>query len=348
MPNRALPLCLLLLSSVAGATGWSDFAPAFPVFPCVDGWSSCQTGDGVLSAEPKREGDVRQVSGSRLDWFTLQPGHGFDAHQHVFERSPQDVEPEVAVAPVLPEKVVEAPRHVAVKKEAPSDVPLREVRSEPKKQVEVSQRQVEKAAVAVVPPKERGTGDAAGCSDLLALRGPAGVGRLSAEQTSCLEASLASADALQDKVERSLMLIQNAWSADKGAWERLTRRHLSEIDDSDPDLAYRFARVQMRKGAAGAPDVLRWTAAAQKNKTRWTGASYRKNVYDLHKLETMAQQSLWKASEQGGGDVASAQEATRRAARDWVLFAESADLDANTPLTVCLAAGGERDWCAGA
>ena len=69
------------------------------------------------------------------------------------------------------------------------------------------------------------------------------LGKLTKGQINCLEERLnkESKQTSKDKISRILMA--NAYaSGDKRTWENLVKRHLDQIDQSDPDLCYKYAR----------------------------------------------------------------------------------------------------------
>ena len=87
------------------------------------------------------------------------------------------------------------------------------------------------------------------CENLLKLEPPAMMGKLSVGQTQCLESSYSAAAKQTDKDDISRLLMTNAYSkGDKRTWEKLVKRHLDEVDQSDPNICYKYASYLAKKG----------------------------------------------------------------------------------------------------
>lgn len=195
------------------------------------------------------------------------------------------------------------------------------------------------------------------CDNLVALEPMAMIGRLSDEQVACLEAGFADAERQTDKKKISLLLIVNAnGKGDKRAWEMLIRRHLEEIDQSDPDLCYQYAAHLARKGPGRAQSVIHWSEVALENRTRWVGETYKSRVYALYKLRAVAANTLWQQAEERhaaapSGETEGAVEETRGRtktyAREWYEYAKEAGKDTTTPLQLCISAAGTAEFCEG-
>jgi hypothetical protein len=193
------------------------------------------------------------------------------------------------------------------------------------------------------------------CDDLVQLESPALIGRLSAEQSACLEASLADAARPTDKKQISLLLIANAnGKDDKRAWEALVQRHLRDIDRSDPDIGYAFAIHLARKGPGRAESVIRWSDVALASREKWTGERYKSRVYGLYKLRAAGANTLWRRAEENhAADPSDAtDEAVRQTrrrlmtySRDWYTLAKESGTDTTTPLQLCVSAAGTGAFC---
>ncbi len=44
-----------LLSTPAWAQGWADFASAFPMFPCQDGWMACRVDGAAVTPDLQKD-----------------------------------------------------------------------------------------------------------------------------------------------------------------------------------------------------------------------------------------------------------------------------------------------------
>jgi hypothetical protein len=225
-----------------------------------------------------------------------------------------------------------------------------------KQAAEEAARAAEEAAVAEVDPGEAPPPVASGdCSELVKLEPMAMLGKLNDSQTACLEASLAAAPKMTDKDKISRVLMVNAYSkGDPKTWASLVKRHLDEINQSDPDLCYRYALHLSKKGASRSPGVIRWANVALENRTRWTGDTYVNRVNSLYKIKAAASQKLWKkaaddhaAAPTGDsqGMVDKYRNDTKVNAREWYEYAKQSGKDSTVPLQLCVSAAGTADYC---
>jgi hypothetical protein len=193
------------------------------------------------------------------------------------------------------------------------------------------------------------------CADVQALETKALLGQLSEATTSCLETRLANAPKMTDKKRVSSVLMANAWAkGDKDGWESLVKRHLDEIDQSDPDLCYKYALHLSRQGPSRASGVIRWANVALENRMVWIGDTYTSRVYSLYKVRAAASQALWMQAEQehtGSPNdntrekVDKYRNLTKVNAREWYEYAKSSGKDANLALQLCMSAAGTSDYC---
>jgi hypothetical protein len=181
------------------------------------------------------------------------------------------------------------------------------------------------------------------------------MGVFSAGQLQCLEERYAAEVKQTSKGKVSRILMANAWGAEKvGEWEKLVLRHLNEVDQSDPELCFKYARTLSKKGVSRANEVIRWADVADQNRTYWTGDRYTSRVYGLHKMRTAAAQSLWQAAEGAHtsaptsdtkANVESARTRTKVASREWYEYAKVAGKDVTLALAVCESAAGTAGYC---
>ena len=199
------------------------------------------------------------------------------------------------------------------------------------------------------------TGGGGDCTNLKKLEPMAMLGKLTPDHTKCLEGRIASAGKQTEKDKISRVLMTNAYSSgNKKEWEKLIKRHLDEIDRSDPDLCYKYALHLSKKGPGAGYGVIKWSDTALENKTMWTGSTYTRRVNSLLKLKAAAAQGLWKKAEDahaaGASDKTKAdREKTRNMtkvyAREWYEYAKSAGKNANPALQLCISAAGTEDYC---
>jgi hypothetical protein len=206
------------------------------------------------------------------------------------------------------------------------------------------------------PPPAAATSDES-CNDLVALEAPAMLGQLGVGRRKCLETALAGAGQQTEKKRVSLVLIQDAQArSDRPDWDRLMKRHLEDIDRSDPAMCMSYAMSLSRGGAGRASGVIRWADYALENKQKWSGPNYTKNVYNLMKLKATAANKLWEDAEKKRVEERSeANEAaavkyrgmTKDYAREWLDFARASQENVSSPMALCVSAAGNKEFCEG-
>lgn len=212
------------------------------------------------------------------------------------------------------------------------------------------------AAMKVVTPPTASTGDA--CDDLVKIEPVAMMGTLNVGQSKCLEGRISTegAQTMRDKISR--VLINNAEAkGDKAEWERLVKRHLEDIDRSDPDLCYKYALQLSRGGVGRAQGVIRWADYALENKQRWSGNTYTSRVYALYKLKAEAANKVWQdadneymTKEHTEANEAKANKwrgVTKDFAREWLDYAKASSQDTKNAMAICVSAAGSKDFCEG-
>lgn len=202
---------------------------------------------------------------------------------------------------------------------------------------------------------ERGTSEV-GCEDVRRLEPRALMGRLTQEQILCLELELRREERLTGKNKISRVLMADAWSKeDLDRWQAAVRRHLDEIDRSDADLAYIFARFLAQQTEEHIPEAIRWSNVALSNAHQWEGQSRVDRVYALHRINAVAAQQLWLAAERAVLDGARREDITRAnfwrnqtkaLSREWLSFAVAAERDPAASLDLCMSAAGTTGYCA--
>lgn len=183
------------------------------------------------------------------------------------------------------------------------------------------------------------------------------MGQLSSGQVKCLEGRIAteSAQTTRDKVSR--LLISNAYAkGDKSEWEKLVKRHLEDIDRSDPDMCFNYALQLSRGGVSRAQGVIRWADYALENKSKWTGNTYKSRVFSLMKIKAEAAAKLWQAAEaeyasshteEAEASAAKYRGMAKEYAREWLDYAKASAQDTKTAMAMCVSAAGSPDFCQG-
>ena len=189
------------------------------------------------------------------------------------------------------------------------------------------------------------------CDNLVRMEPSAMMGKLSPDEVDCLESRFAEEPRERDKISRILMA--NAYSM--GAmteWAWLVERHMTEISQSDPDLAYKYALYLSKRRVSRSEDVIRWADVALRHSGVWTGETYASRVYALHKLRTEAAQMLWDGAEESYAAnptpendalVLAARARTRTFAEEWHTVALRGSKDAAPAASLCELAGDPCD-----
>jgi len=134
------------------------------------------------------------------------------------------------------------------------------------------------------------------------------------------------------------------------------KRHLEEIDQSDPDLCYKYALFLSKKGAGRAWGVIKWADVSLENRTAWVGETYKSRVYNLYKLRASAGQDLWKSAEEKHAAaptdetqsaVEEARGRTKTYSREWYEYAKASGKDTTKALQLCISAAGTAAFCEG-
>jgi hypothetical protein len=106
------------------------------------------------------------------------------------------------------------------------------------------------------------------CTDLVKLEPSAMMGSLRVGQVKCLDGRVnaESAQTTKDKLSR-LLIINAEASGNKSEWEKYVRRHLEDIDRSDPDLCFKYASHLAKGGARSASATIKCASAGSKLST---------------------------------------------------------------------------------
>jgi hypothetical protein len=195
------------------------------------------------------------------------------------------------------------------------------------------------------------------CGDLIPLEPKALLGRLTEDEVTCLERSLrhSSRQVERDKISR--VLVADAFAKGKlHRWEAAMRRHLTDIDRSDADLCYIFARHLAEQGPERAGETIKWSEIALANKERWAGPVRTERVYALLRLRAIAAQQRWYQAERHFMDDPSTsrqslagrwRSRTKTLAREWLDYARNPEvrMDPGLAFQICFSAAGTQDFC---
>ena len=174
------------------------------------------------------------------------------------------------------------------------------------------------------------------------------LGQLTPGQIRDLEVVLREDGDLADKANISRLLMANAWAAgDQESWEKHVKLHLGTIDQTDPDLSYKYSLFLSKQDPMQGEEVIRWADVALEHRQKWEGATYTSRVYSLHKLRSNAAKALWsQAAELGLSDqVGPARERTKNMALEWSAMALEAGKDPSDADELCVVAAASMKAC---
>ena len=181
-------------------------------------------------------------------------------------------------------------------------------------------------------------------TQLQALEPAATKGAPDQTQQDGLEASYAAARVQTTKDKISRVLLVNAYAYSTKYWAQLVRRHLDEVDRSDPDIAYLYAFYLFNTDRSSASEVIKWTEVGLERRDIWVGDVYVSRVYGLMKLRALAANVLWQQAEdrraQGtnGENIDQLRNDVKTYAREWLDFAKVAGRDTRESAQLCLSA----------
>ena len=177
-------------------------------------------------------------------------------------------------------------------------------------------------------------------------------GALSEAHKECLEKNYSAAADTTVKNKISRVELVNAYAYSTKMWADLVKRHLDEVDRSDPDIAYLYAFYLFNSDKKNAPEVVRWTGVGlERASAAWQGDTFVARVYGLMKLRTLAANVLWadaedkKAKGADPGNVDQLRGDVKVYAREWLDFAKSAGRDPTESLQLCLSAANSPSGC---
>lgn len=359
-----LPLLVLLSSFGAQAAEWSDFSGAFPVKPCPDGWVACVIGGTVVDPEMRQDdAGVPTPADLRVSWFDLSARPGFDpfAGLSVYPESPPPKKELVAAITtppaVVPPAVVlpNAPPSVVPPTVAPPTILLPSVVPPPLAKppvVDPDDGVADLPDGAALPPLVRPLSRSCALGDDLFAR--ARGGKLSEAERGCLDVQVLEAGTLTQRGKASRPLIADAFARnDREQWAKLVKRHLDEIERSDPALAMSYAKHLSRGGSANAEGVLYWSDIALENRTIWQGQTYITRTLALRRMKALAAGGRWQALEKAKaagksvdpGQLEKWRVHTRTFAMEWYEYSVSAARPEERALALCASASRSTDAC---
>lgn len=193
------------------------------------------------------------------------------------------------------------------------------------------------------------------CEDLNDLMARAHDGKLSLGQIRCLEEALRYERRMTRKVDMSRILMADAYLKDEiHRWQGVVNRHLTDIDRSDPDLCYLYARYLAGMGEESLLDAIRWAGIALESAVNWRGTERVQRVQHLHRIQTVGAHRMWLRSEdqyQELGEPGAREAAgfwrsqTKALSREWIDYVMLTGGDMSLAYNLCFSAAGNVDYC---
>lgn len=194
------------------------------------------------------------------------------------------------------------------------------------------------------------------CGNLIKLEPAAIMGRLKGAEIRCLDNTIRETDKQTVKKKVSLVLMKDAKAkSDMHRWEGVVRRHLREIDQSDPAMCYQFARYLAKKGPDYMQEAIQWADRALENRAVWVGDEHVERVYSLMRMKAYAASKEWRWVSQRYANTPTADLAEKQAqsrnlaktlAREWLDYARNANKDTEQAFALCTSAAGTDEFCA--
>ena len=353
--------------------GLTDYVAHVQSNPCSDGWAECVIEGKVMNVTGHKSDGIIHGSSDRVDFWTFQPLEGLSPFVNL------EAFPDVVIAQV--EEVEEPPptktkviKEVAVSSDNGDAERKREERLERERlqaeqaaeaerlaAAEAARQAAEEAARLEAERREeerkRKELEANTCASIDELEDAAMLGTLNAKQSNCLEQELSATSSITEQRKISNIMINNALAAKNWSqWEKYTKRHLDKYDRSNANMCYGFAVYMFNQKKFS--DAIVWSDRGLEQKQSFSaGEDYKKKVYTLYKLKTMAANTIWSETEKSLVSISddatrekekvraeSYQSKTKNFAREWLDYARSSGQATNLPMQICVSAA-TKSFC---
>ena len=349
--------------------GLTDYVSHVQSNPCSDGWAECVIDGKVMNVTGQKSDGIIHSSSDRVDFWTFQPLAGLSPFVTLEEF------PDVVVADIVEEEIEEP---ITTKPKVAIDPEEAERRRE--ERLERERLQAEELAEAdrlaaeeadrlaaeeaarleaerLEEERKRKELEANTCAPIEELEDAAMLGSLNAKQSSCLEQELSATSSITEQRKISNLLINNALSAKNlPQWEKYTKRHLEKYDRSDANMCFGFAVYMFNQKKFS--DAIVWSDRGLEQKQSFSaGGDYKKKVYTLYKLKTMAANTIWSETEKSLVSISddatrekekvkaeNYQSKTKNFAREWLDYARSSGQATNLPMQICVSAA-TKSFC---
>ena len=356
---------LWLLVVGSASAGLTDYISHIETPPCSDGWAECVVDGEVIDVMGQTHDGIRYTNNDRVDFWTFKPLRSlspfaeFSDFPEVVAEVEEVVEPESQPEPTINTNNT---KKVVVERNNEDDgaQERREAERLEAERLEAERLEAERLEAerlkAEQQKQEQQTQEET-CAPIDELEDAAMLGSLNKSQSKCLENELSATSSITEKRKLSNILVNNALSAKNWKqWERYTKRHLDKYDRSDANMCYGFAIYMFNKKRFS--DAIVWSDRALEQKQRFSaGGDFKKKVYTLYKLKTMAANTIWQKSEEKLVSINNDnlrekeklkaeryQAKTKNFAREWLDYARSSGQKQNLPMQICVSAA-TKSFC---
>ena len=176
-------------------------------------------------------------------------------------------------------------------------------------------------------------------------------GTLDDAQIACLEMGYLNAQSQTDKGKISRVLMANAYVSNTKEWARLVKRHLDEVEQSDPDITYLYANYLFNKADPDYRGTVRFADLAfERRADSWEGDTFTIRSHHLLRLRTYARIKMWEQGEKEAmsGETAAREKAeelktqAHSAAREWLDFDRVSRDNWLPAAEACISTGNEQ------
>lgn len=184
---------------------------------------------------------------------------------------------------------------------------------------------------------------------LVHLESEATRGGLLRRDIDCLETAYGSTKVMTTKNKVSRVLLVNAYARDTKLWSQLALRHLEEVDQSDPNIAFLYAYYLYNRKTGELTDIIKWAEVALERKHEWNGEVHVSRVTSLLRLRAIAAADLLiAASSQDNTDEASQsalfelRNRIKTLSREWMDYAKASGNDYSEAYELCISIASEK------
>jgi hypothetical protein len=178
---------------------------------------------------------------------------------------------------------------------------------------------------------------------LVHLEAEATRGALLRRDLDCLENGFANTSVMTTKDKISRVLLVNAYAKDTKVWAQLVERHLQEVDQSDPDIAYLYSYYLYNQKEKDLDAIIEWTEVGLDRKQEWKGTIHVNRVISLLRLRSLAANDIYinlaKQNSETNEDqdtLFKARNRTKTVTREWMDYAKASERNFQEAFDLCI------------